>query len=95
MTTANRLAWRTSSRSSNGENCVEVAPAADGVVIRHSKDPSTDTITFPGYAWRAFIHDARDGVANTNGVATITKIGTDTLVRSLATEVELRCDADE
>ncbi|WP_040830363.1 DUF397 domain-containing protein [Nocardia jiangxiensis] len=28
MTTDNRLEWRTSSYSSNGENCVEVAPAA-------------------------------------------------------------------
>ncbi|MDQ1527550.1 MAG: hypothetical protein QOG18_2163, partial [Microbacteriaceae bacterium] len=53
MTTADHLAWRISSRSSNGENCVEVAPAADGVVIRHSKHPSAGTITFPGSAWRA------------------------------------------
>lgn len=30
-----------------------------------------------------------------DGVATITKIGTDTLVRSLHTAVELRFDADE
>ena len=65
MTTADHLAWRISSRSSNGENCVEVAPAAEGVAIRHSKHPSDGTITFPGSAWRAFVHDARDGVANT------------------------------
>ncbi|MGH3990398.1 MAG: DUF397 domain-containing protein, partial [Pseudonocardiaceae bacterium] len=95
MTTADRLAWRISSRSSNGENCVEVAPAADGVVIRHSKHPSAGTITFPGFAWRAFVHDARDGVANTNGVATITKIGTGTLVKSLHSTVALRFDAEE
>ncbi|MGH3515648.1 MAG: DUF397 domain-containing protein, partial [Pseudonocardiaceae bacterium] len=90
MTTADHLAWRISSRSSNGENCVEVTPAADGVVIRHSKHPSDGTITFPGSAWGAFVHDARDGVADTNGVATITKIGTDTLVKSLHTTVALR-----
>ncbi|MGB8994992.1 MAG: DUF397 domain-containing protein, partial [Pseudonocardiaceae bacterium] len=95
MTTADRLAWRISSRSSNGENSVEVASAADGVVIRHSKLPSAGTITFPGSAWRAFVQDARDGVANTNGVATITKIGTDTLVKSLHSTVALRFDAVE
>jgi Domain of unknown function (DUF397) len=39
MTTADCLAWRISSRSGNGENGVEVTPAADGVVIRHSKHP--------------------------------------------------------
>lgn len=44
MTTADRLAWRISSRNRNG---VEVAPAADGVVMRHSKQPSAGTITFP------------------------------------------------
>ncbi|MGH3672702.1 MAG: DUF397 domain-containing protein, partial [Pseudonocardiaceae bacterium] len=40
MTTADRLAWRISSRSSHGENGVEVTPAAGGVVIRDSKHPS-------------------------------------------------------
>jgi Domain of unknown function (DUF397) len=95
MTTADRLAWRTSSRSSNGENCVEVAPAVDGVVIRHSKHPAAGRITFPFSAWTAFVDEARDGHASTNGVASITKIGTDTLVKSLHTAVELRFDAAE
>ena len=95
MTTADHLAWRISSRSSNGENCVEVAPAADGVVIRHSKHPSAGTITFPGSAWRAFVHDARGGEANTNGVASITKIDTDIVVKSLHTTVVLLFDAEE
>ena len=95
MTTVDRLAWRISSRSSNGENCVEVAPAADGVVIRHSKHSSAGTITFPGHAWRAFVHDAREGVASTNGVATIAKIGSETLVKSLHSTVALRFDAEE
>ncbi len=95
MTTADRLAWRISSRSSNGENGVEVAPAADGVVIRHRTHPSAGTITFPGFAWRAFVHSAREGVANTNGVVTITKIGTDTLVKSLHSTVALLFDAEE
>ena len=95
MTTADRLTWRISSRSNNGENGVEVAPAAEGVVIRHSKHPSAGTITFPGFAWRAFVHSAREGIANTNGVVTVTKIGTDTLVKSLHSTVALLFDAEE
>ncbi|MDQ2789018.1 MAG: DUF397 domain-containing protein, partial [Actinomycetota bacterium] len=95
MTTATPLAWRISSRSGNGEHGVEVAPAADGVVMRHSTHPAAGTITFPGPAWRAFVHGARESVANTNGVVTITKIGTDTLVKSLHSTVALLFDAEE
>jgi hypothetical protein len=39
---ADHLAWRTSSRSSNGENCVEVASTVEGAVIPHS---ATETET--------------------------------------------------
>jgi hypothetical protein len=95
MTPADRLAWRTSTRSSNGENCVEVAPTADGVVIRHSKHPDAGTITFPHHAWAAFLREASDAQAATNGVATITRVGTDTIVKSLTTDVELRFDEGE
>lgn len=95
MTTADRLAWRTSTYSSDGENCVEVAPTAGFVVIRHSKHPAAGTIRFPYPAWTAFVREARDGVAAANGIATIAKIGTDTLVRSLHADVELRFDTDE
>ncbi|GAA0517816.1 hypothetical protein GCM10011581_22070 [Saccharopolyspora subtropica] len=54
------------------------------------------TITFPHPAWAAFLSDARNGRTDTtNGVATITRIGTDTLVTSLATEVVLRFNQGE
>jgi Domain of unknown function (DUF397) len=33
------LRWRTSSRSGNGENCVQLAVNSDGVLIRDSKNP--------------------------------------------------------
>src|SRR5947209_5002430 len=95
MSTVDRLAWRISSRSGNGEDGVEVAATADGVVMRHSKHPSAGAITFPGPAWRAFVHDVRGGVASTNGVASITKIGTETLVKSLHSTVMLLFDAQE
>ncbi|WP_424184045.1 DUF397 domain-containing protein [Actinokineospora sp. G85] len=95
MTPVDHLAWRTSTRSSNGESCVEVAPTADGAIIRHSKHPDAGTIAFPLADWTAFLHDTLDGSANTNGVATITKIGTNTVVTSHTTGVALRYDADE
>ena len=88
-------AWRKSRYSTGTGNCVEVAPTADGVVVRHSKRPNAGTIAFPFPAWAAFVREARDDLASTNGVATITKVGTDTLVRSLGTDVELHFDEDE
>ena len=38
---------------------------------------------------------SEDGPTSTNGVVTITRIGTDTLVTSLTTHVELRFDEGE
>ncbi|GAB3432025.1 DUF397 domain-containing protein [Actinophytocola sediminis] len=90
-----RTTWRKSSYSTATGNCVEAAPAADDVVIRHSKHPDAGTITFSHPAWAAFLRDVRDGRTATNGVVTITRIGTDTLVTSLITEVELRFDDGE
>jgi hypothetical protein len=40
MTTPDRLRWRTSSRSSNGENCVQLAMSSGGVLVRDSKNPT-------------------------------------------------------
>ena len=89
-------AWRKSSHSTGTGNCVEVAPAADGVTIRHSKHPAAGTITFSYAAWTVFVRDAcADGTPGANGVVAIAKSGADTLVRSLTTEVELRFDAGE
>lgn len=94
-TTLPTTAWRKSSHSTGTGNCVEVAPAVDGVLVRHSKRPDAGTITFPLPAWAAFVRAARDGSASQNGVATIAKVGTATLVRSRDTDVELRFDAGE
>jgi hypothetical protein len=84
------LAWRTSSRSSNGESCVEVAPTADGVLVRHSKHPADGTIAFTFPAWEEFLRDALHGQS-----LNIRRDGTDTLVSSPDTGVELRFDQDE
>lgn len=95
MTTAHNLAWRTSSRSSNGEKCVEVAPTTDGVVIRHSKHPEAGTIEFSRLAWQAFIEEARGNLSTSNGTAEINRSGTDTIVKSLTSPVQLHFDAAE
>lgn len=91
LSTAN---WRKSTFSDVGGNCVEAALMADGVIIRHSKHPTAGTIAFSHPEWEGFLSDVRHGLTS-NGVATITTIGTDTLVASLTTNVELRFDEGE
>jgi hypothetical protein len=89
------LAWRKSSYSTATGNCVEIAPAAHSVFIRHSKHPGTGTISFPSDAWAAFVREAPKAPASANGVAAIASVGTDTLVKSIASGVELRFDEGE
>ncbi|MBB5955677.1 hypothetical protein FHS29_002258 [Saccharothrix tamanrassetensis] len=55
MPPADRLTWRTSSSSSNGENCVEVAPVAGGATVRDTKHRAGGTVSFTSAAWEAFI----------------------------------------
>jgi uncharacterized protein DUF397 len=49
------IVWRTSSYSTNGGACVEVAPAPDRVLVRDSKDPHSPALTIPIPTWRAFL----------------------------------------
>jgi uncharacterized protein DUF397 len=50
-----RAAWRTSTYSNNGGNCVEVAADATGVVaVRDSKDPDGPALAFTPAQWMAF-----------------------------------------
>jgi hypothetical protein len=92
--TPTRSTWRKSSYSTATGNCVEVAPAPDGVLVRHSKHPTSGEIAFSHPEWAAFLLDARDGLTSANGVAAISRIGPDTLVTA-ATEVTLRFDEGE
>ena len=53
MTALSRAAWRTSSYSNIGGNCVEVAVGAM-VGVRDTKDRAGTVLTFSPAAWRRF-----------------------------------------
>ncbi|MBT2233438.1 DUF397 domain-containing protein [Nonomuraea sp. NEAU-A123] len=56
------LAWRKSSYSGSGDNCVEVAVLPDGgQAVRDSKEPDGPVLTFTPGEWDAFIKGAKDG----------------------------------
>ncbi|MCE3033434.1 DUF397 domain-containing protein [Streptomyces sp. CMSTAAHL-2] len=60
MTTDNPR-WCTSSHSSNGGNCVEVATNVPGAVpVRDTKDHDAGTLTFRTNSWSAFVQFASD-----------------------------------
>jgi hypothetical protein len=50
------VAWRISSYSGNGGNCVQVGwPKPDGLAVRDSKNTSGPVLTFGAEAWRTFL----------------------------------------
>ena len=54
--------WHKSSRSSGGDNCVEVAFADNGDVgVRDSKNRTGPVLEFTPPEWAAFIGGVRDG----------------------------------
>lgn len=59
------IRWKISSRSdSNGPNCVEAGPLADGsgrVAVRHSRHPEGSVIVYTRAEWVAFLAGAKDG----------------------------------
>ena len=52
--------WRKSSASDAG-NCVEVAFAEDGVLVRHSLNQTGPVLSFTHSEWKAFLAGARNG----------------------------------
>jgi hypothetical protein len=50
-----RIVWRTSSYSGGSGGCVQVAPTADRVLVRDSKDPDGPALTVPTPAWRGLL----------------------------------------
>ncbi|MGW4897831.1 DUF397 domain-containing protein [Kitasatospora sp. NPDC004240] len=57
------IAWRKSSYSTNGGECVEVAPdLLPGLLpVRDSKDPEGPALVFPVTAWASFVSAIRAG----------------------------------
>ncbi|WP_327107612.1 DUF397 domain-containing protein [Nonomuraea glycinis] len=56
------IAWRKSSYSTDGGNCVEVAPLAnDRIAMRDSKDPHGPALVFNPSEWRAFVSGVKGG----------------------------------
>lgn len=50
-----RAAWRKSTYSNNGGNCVEVAAARPGVIaVRDSRDPGGPKLVFTPRQWAVF-----------------------------------------
>ncbi|GAA4218167.1 DUF397 domain-containing protein [Actinocatenispora rupis] len=54
-------AWRKSTRSGGGNNCVEVAFVSAGVGVRDSKNRLGTAFVFGGDAWTSFLGDVREG----------------------------------
>ncbi|MFD7290016.1 DUF397 domain-containing protein [Streptomyces sp. NPDC059863] len=54
--------YRTSSFSGQNNNCVEVAPTANGGrAVRDSKDPTRPPLHFTPTQWHGFLTGAKDG----------------------------------
>jgi hypothetical protein len=63
-------AWRTSSYSGNGQDCVEVAPAGPRVLLRDTKDHgSGPVIAFSATQWAAFLAEVAADAPSANGAA--------------------------
>lgn len=49
------IVWRTSSYSGSGSDCVEVAPAPAGVLVRDSKNADGPVLAVTITSWQAFL----------------------------------------
>jgi len=64
--------WRKSSRSSAGDNCVEVATSDSLVGVRDSKNPGNGALTFDHGTWTAFLAGVNSGCFELRGVSVTT-----------------------
>ncbi|MDQ4009893.1 MAG: DUF397 domain-containing protein [Actinomycetota bacterium] len=84
-----RAGWRTSTRSSNGGNCVEVDFTGTGVEMRDSKARGAGPIIdFSPIQWAAFLGESVHGLPSANGAVTVIHFN-GTRVRSTAGGVTL------
>ncbi|MFD0850949.1 DUF397 domain-containing protein [Actinomadura adrarensis] len=61
MTEGTRHEWRRSSRSTSGENCVEVAALEPRILVRDSKAPDGPRLSFDAAVWRGFTRQIKAG----------------------------------
>ncbi|MGL5824981.1 MAG: DUF397 domain-containing protein [Nocardioides sp.] len=54
--------WKKSSFS--GDDCLEWRTDSEGVMVRHSREPTGTSLRFSVAEWRAFIDGARAGEAD-------------------------------
>jgi len=57
-----RAAWRTSTYSGNGGNCVEAAPARCMIAVRDSQDRQGPKLVFGPGSWMAFTAQVKASV---------------------------------
>jgi hypothetical protein len=56
-----RTAWRNSSYSGNGGDCVEVADVGPAIAVHDSKNPVGPHLTFTPGEWRKFMTALKSG----------------------------------
>jgi hypothetical protein len=83
--------WQTSSYSGNGQECVEVAPFAAGVLLRDTKDHGTGPVlSFTAAQWAQFLQETRTGTTGENGAVVVTHTAAGTEVRAADGDTILR-----
>jgi hypothetical protein len=55
------LAWRKSTASDSGGNCVEVAVGGDSVYVRNARDRGGPMLRFLHHEWAAFLAGVHNG----------------------------------
>jgi hypothetical protein len=56
------VAWRKSSHSGGGNDCVEIATTGGGAAVRDSKNPEGPRLRFDAGRWTAFLGQARGDI---------------------------------
>ncbi len=53
--------WYTSSRSTGGQDCIEVAQTSENCLVRDSKDPDGARLAISRQAWTTFTRSIKNG----------------------------------